>query len=84
MSERYTGTEPCTSPGQVVRYLTENYTGPDGQPMPKPVAAEIVAAGALAIERGITVFRSNVEYLGDEALGDTPGWTYIPDEDEGL
>jgi hypothetical protein len=82
MNERYTGNEPCTSTDQVVRYLTQNYTGADGQPMPRTAALAIVKAGADKIDRGINLFRSNVYYLGDEALQGTDGWTYIPDPDD--
>jgi hypothetical protein len=81
---RYTGTEPCTSPNQVIRYLTENYAGPDGAPMPREAAQQIVTAGAADISKGITVFRSNVYYLGDEAVKNHGGgnWTEIPEPDD--
>ena len=80
---RYLGMETCTSPSQVVRYLTENYTDKEGSPMLRAAATEIVAAGAAQVQRGIDVFRSNVEYLGDEAIKGDPRWVYLPDpEDE--
>jgi hypothetical protein len=83
MIERYMGMERCTSVSQVVRYLTENYTDGEGVPMPRHVALSIVETGADQIRKGMEIFGSNVEYLGDEALKDVPGWTWIPEPDAG-
>lgn len=81
-SKRYLGSEPCTFPGQVVDYLAQNYADAEGKPMPREVAREIADAHAEQIQRGIRVFRSNVYYLGDEAMKDVSGWTGIPEPDE--
>jgi hypothetical protein len=83
VSARYAGTEPCTSQDQVVRYLTQNYADPEGAPMPRRVALSIVDKGAAQVRKGIEIFASNVEYLGDEALAASgvAGWSYIPDPD---
>lgn len=84
MNDRYTGYEPCISPDQVVRYLVSNFTDASGVAMPRAVALEIAQKGSAKISRGILVYRSNVEYLGDEALEDSgfEGWAYIPDPDD--
>lgn len=81
---RYLGNEPCTSEDQVIRYLTENYADAEGDAMPRMVALDIVAAGRAQLTKGITVFGSNVEYLGDEALKNhgEGGWTYIPEPED--
>jgi hypothetical protein len=86
MNDRYAGAEPCISPNQVVRYLVSNYTDTDGTAMPRAVARDIVQAGSAKISRGILVYQSNVEYLGDEALQDSgrEGWAYIPDPDDDM
>jgi hypothetical protein len=82
MDKRYTGNERCTSTRQVVDYLTQNYTGPDGQPMPRDAARAIIEAGAAKIDKGINLFGSNVYYLGDEAMQGVTGWDYVPDPDD--
>lgn len=81
---RYLGNEPCTSKSQVVRYLTENYADADGQPMPAETAQQIADAGAEQIAKGIGVFRSNVYYLGDEAVKDHGGgkWAELPEPED--
>ena len=87
MNDRYLGEETCTSVSQVVRYLTENYVDAAGVPMPRAIAADIADKGAEQIRRGIEIFRSNVEYLGDEALRNSArtGWTCLPypEDDDG-
>jgi len=85
MTDRYLGNEICTSPDQVVRYLTQNYTDAEGDAMPSMVALDLVTAGAGDIRRGIEVFRSNVEYLGDEAVKNHGGgtWTWVPEDEDG-
>ena len=65
---RYMGNETAISPLQVIKYLQENYVDPEGDPMTESVAREIAEQSADEITRGITVFKSNVEYLGDEAI----------------
>jgi hypothetical protein len=88
MSTRYLGNEPCTSKSQVIRYITENYVTADSQPVSRSAAEILVGhpATADAIAKGITVFRSNVYYLGDEAVKNggeyTAGWTELPEPDE--
>jgi hypothetical protein len=84
VSKRYTGMETCTSPEQVIRYLQENYTDKDNVPMPRAIAQDVTVKGAASIKTGIDVFRSNVEYLGDEALRNSgrTGWRYIPEADD--
>ena len=81
---RYWGTEPCTSTDLIVRYLMDNYADAQGQPMPFSAAADIVFLEQEQIRRGIEVFRSNVEYLGDEALKNSgaKGWTFIEGSDD--
>jgi hypothetical protein len=82
MSERYEGTEPCTSFSQVVRYLMENYADTEGTPMPRATALAIVEGGHEQITKGIEVFRSNVYFLGDEALKTVPqAWVFLPEDD---
>jgi len=84
MSNRYLGMEACTSENQVIRYLTENYADAEGTPMSRAIAADITSKGAAQIRKGIEIFRSNVEYLGDEALRSSgrTGWTWIPEDDD--
>jgi len=55
--------------------------------MSETIAEQIVAASAEDIDRGIRVFRSNVEYLGDEAVKkfgpEGEGYEFIePDEED--
>lgn len=78
---RYLGDETCTSVDQVIRYLRENYVDRDGVAMPRAIAADICVKGRAQLDKGITIFRSNVEYLGDEALTNSghQGWHYIPE-----
>lgn len=85
MTTRYLGDEPCTSPSQVVRYLTDNYTDAAG-PISEDAAQAVVDAEREQIMKGITVFRSNVYYIGDEAVKNAGvGWTEIdePEYDDG-
>jgi hypothetical protein len=84
MSTRYLGIEPAATAGQVVRYLTENYADANGKPMPEETAARIVESQVGKIKDGINVFRSNVCYLGDEALKNSgeQGWTELPEPDD--
>lgn len=83
--KRYLGAEDCRSPKQVVDYLVQNYVDRNGDPMPAQTAQSLVEADAARIADGISVFRSYVRYLGDQALaasGDT-SWTELPEpEDE--
>ena len=81
---RYLGYEPATSHSQVITYLEQNYAGDDGMLMPHEIAVQIAAAGREQIAKGIQVFRSNVYYLGDEAVKNHGGglWHELPEDDE--
>jgi hypothetical protein len=92
MSKRYMGNEECTSPNQVVRYLTENFqSNEDGTLMPEDVARGLVQGASEEIMRAITVFRSHVDYVGDDVVNkakapynwiDADEEDYEEDEDE--
>lgn len=83
MTDRYLGDEPATSHTQVIAYLEQNYADSHGEPMPHDVAVQLAAQGREQIAKGIQVFRSNVYYLGDEAVRDYGGgvWYELPDEE---
>lgn len=80
---RYLGVEPCTNRSQVIEYLEGNYIGDDGKPMPHETAREIVFFAREQIAKGIQIFRSNVCYLGDEAVQNYGGnaWHQLPEPD---
>lgn len=83
MTTRYLGDEPCTSRAQVVHYLADNYQDGNEQPMPLETAQQLVKQGAQQIKRGISVFRSNVYYLGDEVVKTYGGgvWHEVPEDE---
>jgi hypothetical protein len=78
---RYEGNEPCVNIGQVVSYLMDNYVDVSGNPMQRGAALLIVEASFDKITKGIEAFRSNVYYLGDEAIKGR-GWKPVMDPDE--
>lgn len=84
MSKRYMGNETITSRSQLIRYLQDNYIDGAGNNVTETTATKLVAnADEEKIDKAITVYRSNVEYVGDEIIKDADApFTWVEAEEE--
>lgn len=85
MSKRYMGGEQITSRSQLIRYLQENYVDAAGNAVTEATAIKLVAdSDQDKIDKATNVFRSHVDYVGDEIMKDSKApftWLEADEED---